>query len=270
MTTTTAVRERPIIMSAPMVRAIIDERKTVTRRVVKPQAWSYNTDALGQPVLYPRSGPEDFGDVSRPIRCPYGEPGGLLWVREAWRPWSWHEGEPITLEYKAGGPRHDCNDAYEHSEDWEERIWISVSDELNTKGVEVDEDGLYRWEESPLRWRPGIHLPKFGARIWLRVTDVRVERLQEITTEDVFAEGIQIPVSEPNQPLLRIAKPGKSPAAASYLPKGRLLPGHEPLTTDEWARIYFAERWDSLNYQRAPWSDDPYVWRITFERTERP
>jgi hypothetical protein len=243
--------EKPILFSAPMVRAILDGTKTETRRVVK---WPAGCDEFWREDARPwllGFGGGDYPDVSdgliqvedAPVLrvCPYGAPGDILWVRETWRPWSWHEGEPITVEFQAGGPRTECESdpawAFRY-EQWEERTWIALTEELEAKGVQTDDDGFYRWEgENPLRWRPSIHMPRWAARLFLRVTDVRLERVQDITEEGAIAEGVR---------------------------------GDE----HDWAdqptpSMCFSALWDSLNAKRGyGWDANPWVWVYKFERTE--
>lgn len=162
------MKERPIIFSGEDVRAILDDRKTKTRRVIKPQAWSYLNDVLGQRQIYARSSPEDFGDPT-PIRCPYGNPDDHLWVRETWaKIYDTEEGEeekgPFHFEYKA-------------------------SADFKYPGGWSDDEG-----DNPdcAKWKPSIHMPRSAARLILEVESVRADRLQEISEEDALAEGFSI------------------------------------------------------------------------------
>lgn len=149
------MKERPIIFSAPMVRAILDGRKTQTRRVINPQptvseqrlrelgAWADDLTLSEQVNAAFQAGCID-------ARCPYGRPGDRLWVRETWQ-------HTPTLAADLQGPvmyRAHC----------EER-------------------------PRPLAWRSPIHMPRWASRITLEVTGVRVERLQEISEADARAEG---------------------------------------------------------------------------------
>ena len=141
--------ERPILFSAPMVRAILDGRKTQTRRVVKllgadcieERAWE--THFLQSP--WPWSPQADEW-----LACPYGAPGDRLWVRETWAP---HDTKKLAF-YRADHPEWTTGD-----------------------GGDVD------------RWRPSIHMPRWASRITLEVTGVRVERLNNISDADARAEG---------------------------------------------------------------------------------
>ncbi len=149
MSTTT--RERPIIFSSPMVRAILAGTKTMTRRVVKRQPerevdeWVYcYADHLNRAVYSP--GTLKKGIHPWAVSCPYGVPGDRLWVRETW------------------------------GEDLEEFIYYRADDPTNPR-VE--------------KWRPPIHMPRWASRITLEITAVRVQRAAVISAEDALAEGIE-------------------------------------------------------------------------------
>lgn len=164
MTTTQAPATRPIIFSGPMVRAILDGRKTQTRWVLKrrpPDGWTPDVglyspakvDCRGERIpgrdVYGASD-EDFG-----LPCPYGQPGDLLWVREKW---GLHDTDP------SDGP--DLATVY-------------------FAATEGDRPDL-RYQ----KWRPSIHMPRWASRITLKIVSVRVERLQEISESDAKAEGV--------------------------------------------------------------------------------
>jgi hypothetical protein len=130
------MKERPILFSAPMVRAILDGRKTQTRRVIEP-AWWRCLD------------PEDAEDLEEAIRQGPYQTGTRLWVRE-----TWHTSADVLT---ASGPKPIIH---------------------------------YRADaDLPVRWCPSIHMPRWASRITLEVVSVRVERLQDISEEDAWAEG---------------------------------------------------------------------------------
>lgn len=209
------MRVLPILFNTDMVRAILDGRKTVTRRVLKnlPKDAEY----VGQ--LEDSFDPWDEKDIGKSmfktsllptekagcifIKPPY-QPGDTLYVRETW----WKNGN--TYFYKAG-----CS-----------------------KGLI---DNMY------VKWRPSIHMPKEAVRIWLKVTDVRVERLQDITDEQAKAEGANW-------------KNGKN---VGFEEKMR------PTAVER-----FAEIWDSTikkaDLDRYGWDANPWVWVIEFERCDKP
>ncbi len=150
-------RERPILFNDQMVRAILEGRKTVTRRVVKPQP-----DFLGS-MVDPNTPFKtlDAGLHAR-ITCPYGEPGDRLWVRETWglqvRSYGGGAGEFIV--YRATNP---------------DAIYCRSSE----------------GREYPVKWKPSIHMHRHSSRILLEITAVRVERLQDISEEQALAEGVR-------------------------------------------------------------------------------
>lgn len=219
-------RERPILFSGPMVRAIIDGRKTVTRRVVTsrhpisfvgargeehdPACWGYAFDGPRQHgyMVLARGLDERFNHGRVSISCPYGVPGDRLYVREGFAP------------VDANG--HKCSPC--------EASFVVLPD-----GAQVYRDGqrvdpLPEYAQGVLdgiKWRPSIHMPRWASRILLEVIDVRVERLHAITEQDAIAEG----VSEVGFP-----------------------------------RVSFAALWDSINEERASWASNPWVWRVEFRR----
>jgi hypothetical protein len=159
----TAVRERPILFSGPMVRAILEGRKTQTRRVVKDQPnfdWS-PTVRFYSPTVIDRNGNEKPGaevygasDESFGRKCPYGKPGDRLWVRETW---GLFDTEPKD------GPEGA-------------HIYYRASDEnLHECRYQL--------------WRPSIHMPRWASRILLEITDIHVHHLLSITEEQALAEG---------------------------------------------------------------------------------
>ena len=196
---------KPILFNTEMVKAILDGRKTCTRRIVKPQ-WEecpackyvhneYIYDKMAENVYCARCG----YPLEPERRAPY-HPGDIMYVRETWMDYAGR-----TM-YRA-----DC-DKY--------RL-----ESLNLAGFS---------------WKPSIHMPKEAARIWLKVTDVRVERLQEISGEDLTKEGIDLFRSN----YVRVA-------------------------FDEFKNI-----WNSTikksDLDRCGWDANPWIWVIEFERCEKP
>lgn len=157
------IKEIPILFSTPMVQAILEGRKTMTRRIVKPRSGNnfqietakFEPNAIGYyHNRYIQEIDEDERTTGKTVFCPFGktETGSILWVRETWCN---AIDEDVPYLYRAT-----------HSE-----------------AQRLDEDG------SP--WRPSIHMPKDASRIWLEVTDISVERLHDITEEDAEAEGVE-------------------------------------------------------------------------------
>ena len=156
------MKERPIIFSAPMVRAILAGTKTQTRRVVKPApklvggAWFFYKRGL--PVYVP--------NVSAAAdSCPYGQPGDRLWVRETW------------MDLAGTGVEHRSRDGKL------QRYAYGADTKPGSYGDQCRKD-------YGLKWRPSIHMPRAASRILLEVAAVRVERLQDISEADAQAEGV--------------------------------------------------------------------------------
>ncbi len=172
----TTPKDRPILFSGAMVRAILDDRKTQTRRIVKPQP----TQPLAGHVIYStdekQSGTWRFATNDNHEgeyrRCPYGLPGDRLWVRETFT-------ELRSNHYHDSGPREKL---------------IEYAGRVVRNGIEYrvdatsDETERCR-EELGYQWKPSIFMPRWASRITLEVTTVRVERLQEITEADAQLEG---------------------------------------------------------------------------------
>ena len=159
------VKERPIIFSGEMVRAILEGRKTQTRRVVKKQPHPVNIGMVraGREEPEPPYGYWGFDDFF-PIdseevleTCPYGKPGDRLWVRETWL--RLDDDHVIDKRYAY---RADCD---------------TESDEIR--------------KEYGYKWKPSIHMPRHASRIALEIVSVRVERLQDISEEEAKAEGVE-------------------------------------------------------------------------------
>lgn len=213
-------KERPILFNGAMVRAILAGAKTQTRRVVKPQPVfdtrfrsRFRVDGRGS--MSHRQVSTDAPAALLGEICPFGQPGDRLWVRETWCH-AWDDerdqwSDPERYHYRADG--------------------IEV--------VHVD-DG----ERSP--WCPSIHMPRRACRLLLEITDVRVERLQEISEADAMAEGADVHV------LPDIRLPRTHPRA-----------GRPMVYAD--CREIFADLWDSTG---GDWNSNPWVWAITFKRID--
>jgi hypothetical protein len=258
------MKERPILFSAPMVRALLAGRKTQTRRVVSeraksgprfnqsPDVWVW-IDGVFRSLL---------GGREHPVACPYGAPGDRLWVRETWRPYSWHEDNPIGIEFAADGARMEDLGAldatgYEH---WYERVVLSCTEECQSKGLIADEGGNYSWSEgeSPLRWRLSIHMPRWASRITLEITQVRAERVQEISEADAIAEGCaEEPVTTDDIEAMVAERFDETAALAVALGPGTIT-----------AKGGYAFLWDQINGERpgCAWSDNPWVWVVEFKQ----
>lgn len=149
------MKERPILMSAPMIKAILDGRKTITRRVIKRMPRYDDVDG----VIWYEDMYGDWHEMSK--ICPYGQPGDRLWVRETMK-----VDDRLGWHYSADGAIVYCKP--EHESDM--IIWAHHKETEHC---------------------PSIHMPRWASRITLEVTGVRVERLQEISEMDAVKEGIK-------------------------------------------------------------------------------
>lgn len=155
------MKERPILFSAPMVRALLEGRKTQTRRAVK-NTGLYAIDAA---IHGEETAQRELAALA--TRSPYGQPGDLLWVKET------------TIKVEDHGYAGPC---YVESE--EGRAVLEY-------GLSPAPDDVTEVDPQDIRKRPAIHMPRTMSRILLEVTAVRVERLQDISEADAEAEGIQ-------------------------------------------------------------------------------
>jgi hypothetical protein len=228
------MKERPIIFSGDSVRAILDDRKTQTRRLCKRAVFSDGTVAAS---VHPDGAATGWiawspfavtaqdtlkrypGDDGFP--CPHGVVGGRLWVRETW----------------GVGSRPDPRGGYNGIE-------YRADD-----GADLDKKAdlpCYRDDEHDLTvyrlgWHSPIHMPRWASRIDLVITEVRVQRLQDITEEDARAEGCKSADHATGRECIL------SPELGSY-------------------RLHFQSLWDAINGNRATWDSNPWVWALSFRR----
>lgn len=165
------MKERPILFSAPMVRAILDGSKTQTRRkVFNRRTTDYQSiEERDDGTPWPWRETEDAQDHWYP--CPYGQPGDRLWVRETWQGPLLESDEQI--------------DEFRQSPDIYKKPGFCAYRATDTLDA-IDQDG------KECGWRPSIHMPRWASRILLEVTGVRIERLADISKDDAMAEGIVI------------------------------------------------------------------------------
>lgn len=227
--------ERPILFSPPMVRAVLDGRKTQTRRPVKnPDYFACLTgDCPHQQQA------ECNADLAR--RAPYGSPGDQLWGREAFCACGYGQANDGMTSRQSG-----------------ERVKISEADYAVLKdGAQKHRSGKFTpglAEYAPgafdyIKWRPGIHMPRWASRITLGITDVRVERLNDITEADALAEGVVW-----------------SERWQAFVVPGVEHPNKDfPVLSRATAREMYAALWDTINGS-GEWLGNPWVWVVSFER----
>ncbi len=234
------MKERPILFSSQMVRAILDGRKTQTRRLLKKQPLDILPMKIPDAWVTLRTRePEPHGDL---IKCRYGIPGDRLWVRETFVLERWDD-EPQApadrpLHHYVPDPMNEYDNEYwlwPHYKATDPEPELCYEDDDNDDG------------EPKCKWKPSIHMPRWVSRITLEIVSVRVERLQDITSADVLAEGI------------RRTEDGEwlGPLAG--------VPGYP------WGRadLAYAALWNSINAERGfGWDVNPWVWVIEFKKVE--
>jgi hypothetical protein len=269
-------KERPIIMSSDSVRAIIANTKTQTRRICKPahcehdgSAGAVHRDGSGKgwvawwPDAMTAEQTKELYPGNEGFRCPYGTIGDVLYCKEKWRISSWWLEEPELQIGYADGKTKLWIMTDEEFEKYHERFVVDCTDDCIKAGLETGSDGCFisPGGDYPTRWRSSVYMPKACARAWLRITDIRVERLQDISVEDAIAEGIMIPVDENGKMLIQIT--------GNYLPVDYTEKKYTESSDSEIIRAHFAATWDSLNAKRGyPWADNCWIWALTFERID--
>jgi len=241
------MKEHTIIFSTEMVRATLEGRKTQTRRIIKPQPKVCPPET--RPTAYPDSilwrvnkydgiiGLLTTDEYAK--HCPYGQVGDRLWVREAfWQvyaQWEQHElscGEDILHSgWYWATPEHLIEDI----------DGLRPLSTIRRFTKPEKEDCSWDWPFGAIwRKRPSIHMPKWAARIFLEITNIRVERVQDIDAVEAEAEGMRRPK--------------------------RLCPDMH----DEYILLRFQRLWDSLNAKRGyGWDKNPWVWVIEFKRISK-
>ena len=218
------VKERPILFSAQMVRALLDGRKTQTRRVIKPapEVFDHQVPIRPEPrgggkwIFMAYSDRPSYQFATSDRKCPYGVPGDRLWVRETWR---------TLRRFDSHKPRN-----------------VPAG---TMRAYEADAPYIGDCRSAPAgrmgKLRPSIFLPRWASRITLAITDVRVQRLQEISEADARAEGV--PYNH-----------------ACF---------HDSIQSsiENTAIRNYAVLWDRLNAKRGyGWDVNPWVWAISFKR----
>jgi len=200
------MKEKPILFSAPMVRAILDNRKSVTRRVVKLSKTLDETLTESEWRNY---------YIKNYAKCPYGVPGDRLYVKETFAFITNSSIEDDGLFYRADGdfPSH-------------------LEDEL-------------------CKWKPSIFMPRWASRINLEITNVRVERVQDISNEDAIKEGIQF------------IERDKYSSQDFY---GVTIDDYNTYAPN--AHTSFMYLWDLINKKKHSWKSNPWVWVVEFKRVE--
>jgi len=220
------MKERPILFSGPMVRAILAGTKTQTRRVVK-DCGLWET----QPGLT---------DL-RPITadCPYGQPGDRLWVRETFCIETSQDVGYYPPPHNDGRPLREVEDPHGEWGTWWERPHYKATDPAPELAYPDDEG------EPKVKWSPSIHMPRWASRLTLEITGVRVERLQDISDADALSEGVERLINEDG-------------FIDYHHQWGKVIKAMDAASS-------FRSLWDSINAARGlGWDTNPWVWVITF------
>ena len=246
-------RVLPILFNTEMVRAILDGRKTCTRRICKdaneytvPDMDFYNADRRTYAV-HNYVDKEHIEQLSTAERtCPIC-PGDILYVRETWQCWRAHRYEATAdIRFRAGG------------DDVRLQFANGNTDSINR----LDHDTfVHKWFSHNGEWKPSIHMPKEAARIWLKVTDVRVERLQEMKPVDVIKEGAYPDCWD------CLNTYGESGSQCCYGTEEQCSQCDEAMM--EWEKLWTSTIKKS-DLDRYGWDASPWVWVIEFERCEKP
>lgn len=226
---------KPILFNTEMVRAILDGRKSCTRRLVKPQPDEKHTYPLGfvtdstekRDIGCFGFGIDEYGGSVQYAKPPY-QPGDILYVRETWQCWRAHRYEATAdIRFRAGGD--------------DVRLQFANGNTDSVNRLDYD-TFVHKWFCHNGEWKPSIHMPKEAARIWLKITDVRVERLKEITIDGIRNEGLS--------------------SMAVHA-------GDMEIAMEEWKNL-----WNSTikksDVDRYGWEANPWVFVYEFERCEKP
>lgn len=223
------IKERPILFSGEMVRAILEDRKTKTRRILKELVSTYQKDAQGNVHLHDPMILHQGCWLKPDEWSPYGRPGDRLWVRESF---NWSSDSDLA-------PNEN------HKKCKERAIYSAQNVVWKADGLNINPNHP---EYGKTIWKPSIHMPRWASRILLEVVSVRVERVQDISESDAIAEGI--PVDAEGFYFVHTRKPNDT-----YYNKS--------------ASGVFGVLWDEINLRRGyAFYSNPWVWVVEFKRIE--
>ena len=218
-------KERPILFSTPMVNAILEGRKTQTRRIMK---WK----------------PLKGGAVNSD--CLYGKPSDILWVREKYKIVSWNEEGEVVFQYADGSkskPTLLFSDEKDPDGDLYMEWWEKYSDILIKKGVPCDDEGTFLIDDAAIPWRPSLFMPRAACRILLKVKNIYPQQLQNISEEDAENEGVEVVGFD------------EIDHYKDYMDDKNYFTS---------ARESFKTLWEKINSADS-WNGNPWVWVINFE-----
>ncbi len=259
-------KERPILFNGPMVEAILSGRKTQTRRLLKPfqvpalneidgkQFW-YSIVQNDRRYGFGVEGQTEQECIDQLITmasaaCQFGNVGDRLWVRETWAPVNSY-GAP-AIAYRADA---------EIRELMKVRSFLDDDGAFNYEDPRVKPYNFSAWASDLLngiegQWKPSIHMPRFACRLMLNITNIRIERLNDISEADAQAEGVE-----------RVSVPDNIPVEDGYTKAIReMWKGYEnkQRAYRDTAKDSFMSLWRDV-YGAESWDANPYVWVIEFE-----
>ena len=228
------LKAKPILFSTEMVRAIHEDRKIETRRIIKPQYQHSNGEIWTSIKKYNWFYQSKIENCESLLKvCPYGKSSGYLWVRETWYPhmdciqgsYGFTEGEKIKYP-----PHYVDKNRIKRPVDYKEK-----------------------YPKAHLKWKPSIFMPKSACRLILKIESIRVERLQDITEESAINEGIE-KIGEGFKSY-EIIHSGKH---KNEIHPHAIIPKKSPITS-------YKELWESINGLNS-WDINPFVWVIRFKK----
>ena len=222
------MKERPILVRGPLIQPILDDIKTHTRRIMKPQPHEVIPYPSSCPLIRLRESDATLSTWNN--ACPYGQPGDQLWVRENLRRsedglWGTYEADGSWVVAQTGIPMRIC---------WHSSKDRSLSKSQDRKCV------------------PSIHMPRWASRITLEIVDIRVERLQDISEKDAIAEGIE-----------GLYINGRREGWINYTAKG----GDDCDNAFGSPVASYRTLWESINGPGS-WELNPWVWVVVFRRVK--
>ena len=240
---------KPILFNTEMVRAILDGRKNATRRIVKgfipdDAVWGYTAFTPKGYISCRGTFADGYGEKFFKLPC---EPGDILYVRETWQCWRAHRYEATAdIRFRAGG------------DDVRLQFANGNTDSINRLDYDTF---IHKWFSHYGEWKTSLFKPKEAARIWLKVTGVRMKRLQEMKPVDVIKEGAYPDCWD------CLNTYGESGSQCCYGTEEECSQCDEVMM--EWEKL-----WNSTikksDLDQYGWNANPWVWVIEFERCEKP
>jgi hypothetical protein len=241
------MKYKPLLFSTPMVQALLEDRKQMTRRVMKPQPYPVTRHGREVEIYFEWDASKKITDL--PIQewaalCPYGQIGDVLWVRETFYAYGKWE---LSGKTKTGKQKWDFKDLTFWNKNMPDGGYkYADNPPSNFQKGKSTVEGYYK--------RPSLFMPKAACRIFLQITDRRVESLQGISEEDAIKEGIKsMDITD------------KTKLYFNYETQTFMARNIKGLGANE----SFETLWQSINGKES-WESNPWVWVISFKRIDKP